>query len=200
MQHALLASGICGQHVLRGPGSSPPSGGSAWGTLRRPPALLPALPCCQNPFSSKTLCKACRKEINSRRVVFFSNLHFWPCLKRVLWYPKWSLIFLPSCYLGKLLSAHHVPPSHTGHSCLSPCSQEGLDNPKCVCNGFLLPQIRSHCPFHLIITFFPQSTRPKCFPFTFPSIPTPALCLGSAEPHFQLQARQIQLCFQSPSF
>lgn len=120
---------------------------------------LPALPCCQNPFSSKTLCKACRREIDSRRVVFFSNLHFRPCLKRVLWYPKWSLISLPSCYLGKLLSARHVPPSHTGHSCLSPCSQEGLDNPKRVCNDFLLPQIRSRCPFHLIITFFPPSLQ-----------------------------------------
>lgn len=163
---------------------------------------LPGLSCRRNPFSSKTLCKACGKEIHSRIVVFFPNLCFHPCLKRVLLYTKWSWVLLPSCCLGKILFTPNMSPSHTGHSCFFSCSRKGLDNPntKGVCNDFLSPQIRSHCPF-LFITFPPtlQGQNISHSP-SFPSIPTPALRLGSAEPHFQLQVHRIHLFLQSPSF
>lgn len=169
---------------------------------RDPQLRLPALSCCQNAFSSKTLCKACRKGIHSRIVVFFSNLHFQPCLKRVVLYPKWSLIFFPSCCLGKLLSAPHMPPSHTGHSFLFSCSQEGLDNPKprSVCNGFLSPQIRSHCPFLLIIFFSPPFYKAEMFPIHLPFHSSPSPMFGLCRTTFQLRVHRIQLCLQSPSF
>lgn len=132
-----------------------PSGLCVWGTLQSPQLRSPALSCCQSPFSSRTLRKAHRKDINSR--ICSLNLHFRPCLKQVLSYSKLSLIFLPSCCPGKILSAPCVPPSRTRHRCLFSCSQEGLDNPKpkSVCHYFLPTQIRSPCLLLLVIISFP---------------------------------------------
>lgn len=77
-----------------------------------PGALLPLAPVSSaclvqltESLNCKTLYKACRKEINSSAVVISSNLHFPPCLKWVLLYQEWSLIFLPSCCLEKPFTA-----------------------------------------------------------------------------------------------
>lgn len=100
---AWLAQVRCSPLCSAGPRRSVRGGSSLClcaGHTAEPPALLACSVLLavsiqqQNPMQSP-------QKIYSLQNSSFSNLHFWPCLKQVLSYPKWSLFFLPSCCPGK---------------------------------------------------------------------------------------------------